>query len=61
MDCRGTLRPREVLLQVYERSKPQADGKLVYVVYKVAEESTGGFGSGGWEEGWRERLRWKHR
>jgi hypothetical protein len=40
--------------------QPQADGQHVHVVYKRSEASAGACGTG-WEDGWRERLRWEHR
>jgi hypothetical protein len=40
--------------------EPQADGKHVHFVYKASEASSGAFGTGGWEEAWRERLKMKH-
>ena len=40
--------------------EPQSDGKHVHAVYKASEANPGAFGTGGCEEGWRKRLRWKH-
>jgi hypothetical protein len=36
--------------------EPQADGKHIHVIYMASEASAGAFGTGGCEEGWRERL-----
>ena len=41
--------------------EPLADGEHVHVVYKASGPSAGEFGTGGWEGGWREYVRMKHR
>ena len=50
----------QYFIEPMKGQEPQVDGKLLYVFYKVSEASAGVFGTGGWEEGWHKRLRWKY-
>ena len=51
----------QYFIEPMKGQEPQADGKHLHVIYMASEISAEAFETGGWEEGWREHLRWNHR
>jgi hypothetical protein len=46
-------------IEPMKNHQPQADGKHLHVVHKRSASTNKTCGTGGWEEGWFERLRWE--